>query len=87
MDIYELVERVGGEIVVGRARVRQDRGYVVIGEMIDGELRMTKAGIAMAAELGTAPAAEPGVDKPRRGRPKKAESPEEPELDLSILGD
>lgn len=87
MDIYELVARVGGEIVVGRAKVRQGDHYVIIGKEIDGELQMTAAGVLLAKEL----AGESTAQKPRAKRAaKKVEEPiadAQSELDLSILGD
>ena len=62
MDCYELVKQVGGEIVRGRARVRQGREYTVLGKLNGDRMEMTEEGRKMAAEY----------DKPKRGRKPKA---------------
>jgi len=62
MDCYELVKQVGGEIVRGRARVRQGREYVILGKLNGDRMEMTEEGRKMAAEY----------DKPKRGRKPKA---------------
>lgn len=66
MDVYELVKKVGGEIVRGKARVRQGAVYINLGYNDGTNMVFTKEGSAMA-ESFSAP-------KPvGRGRPKAVE--------------
>lgn len=48
MDVYELVKEVGGEIVNGRARVRQGREYIQLGRITPEGMVMTQEGKDMA---------------------------------------
>jgi hypothetical protein len=61
LDCYELVERVGGEIVRGQARLRQGRTVTVLGKLNGDRMEFTEEGRKMAAEY----------DKPKRGRKPK----------------
>lgn len=72
MDCYELVEKVGGEIVRGRARVLQGKEYVLLGSLNGDRMEFTEAGRKMAAEL----------DKPKRTRKPKS-TPE----DIASMGE
>ena len=72
MDCYELMEKVGGELVRGRARVLQGKEYVLLGELNGDRLEFTEAGRKMAAE----------IEKPKRARKPKT-TPEE----LSSMGE
>lgn len=72
LDCYELVERVGGEIVRGQARLRQGRTVTVLGKLNGDRMEFTEEGRKMAAEY----------DKPKRGRKPKATAE-----DLTSLGD
>lgn len=74
MDCYELVSKVGGEIVRGQARVRQDKVYVVLGKLNGDSMEMTEAGRKMAADL-------PSTDTGRKRKPKTTRE------DLSSLSD
>jgi len=65
MNVYELTEKLGGEIVRGRARIRVGAEYVVIGQLNGDNMEYTEAGRRMAAEQGE-------ESKPKRGRPLKA---------------
>lgn len=84
MDIQALVEKVGGEIVRGRVRVRRGAEYVVLAENVNGTMQLTPEGAKLAEE----------VKPKRRGRPKKeevslpetAETPESPEQGLTGEG-
>lgn len=49
MDVYELVEKLGGEIVRGRARVRMDGEYVILGQLNGDDMVFTEAGRKLAA--------------------------------------
>ena len=55
MNVYELVEKVGGEIVRGKARVRVGRDYVVIGTLNGDHMMFTAEGTEMAREHESAP--------------------------------
>lgn len=64
MNVYELVEKLGGEVVRGKARIRQGREYIVIGTLNGDEMVFTEEGRQMAA--GNT------VETKKRGRPSKA---------------
>lgn len=71
MDVYELVEKLGGEICRGRARARIDGEIVVIGQLNGDYMEFTEAGRRLSQDAPKI--AEEVVDtKPRRGRPAKA---------------
>ncbi len=65
MDVYELVEKLGGEIVRGKARIRQGNDYIVLGFLNGDNMVFTEEGRQMAAEQG-------GETKTKRGSPAKA---------------
>lgn len=65
MDVYELTEKLGGEIVRGKARFRQGNEYVVLGFINGDDMIFTEEGRQLAAEHG-------GETKSKRGRPAKA---------------
>lgn len=75
MTVYDLVEKLGGEICRGRARARVDGQIVVIGQLNGDYMEFTEAGRVLAnppqdATTNEEVAAE---SKPRRGgRPAKA---------------
>lgn len=64
MNVYELTEKLGGEIVMGKARVRRGNDYVVLGFLNGDDMIFTPEGRELAAEHGD-------EDKPKRGRPAK----------------
>lgn len=69
MDVYKLVEKLGGEICRGRARVRVGGQIVVVGVLNGDYMEFTEEGRKLAAD-GDKPVAE----KPKRGaRPAKAD--------------
>ncbi len=51
MDVYELVESAGGEIVRGCARVRVGAEYIVVGRITPEGMVMTNAGKEMVDAL------------------------------------
>ena len=51
MDVYELVERVGGEITCGRAMLRQGSTYIRLGQLNGNNMEFTEEGRAMAEKL------------------------------------
>ncbi len=69
MNVYELVEKMGGEIVRGRARIREGREYIVVGQLNGDNMEFTEAGRRLAAG---APAVEDAPVKAKRGRPGKS---------------
>ena len=73
MDCYELVKKVGGEIVRGKARVRQGREYTVLGKLNGDRMEMTEEGRKMAAEY----------DKPKRSGARKSKATAQNLSDMS----
>jgi len=53
MTVYELVERLNGEIVSNKAYVRVDGAPVVVGVVGERALELTEEGVALAAKLDT----------------------------------
>lgn len=85
MDVYELVERVGGEIVRGKARVRQGAEYVVLGYNDGARMVFTEAGAAMVAEMEAEQAPKRGGGK-REPKPAPVVVPDAEILDDRMLG-
>lgn len=54
MNVYELLEKLGGEIVRGKARVREGQNYVVLGQLNGDNMEFTEEGRLRAAEEGAA---------------------------------
>lgn len=50
MTVFELVERLGGEIIRSQARYRGPDGYVVLGKLNGDRMEFTEAGRLLAAE-------------------------------------
>ena len=48
MDVYQLLEKLGGEIVGGRGRVMIDGERVLIAEIIKGEFQLNDTGKNLA---------------------------------------
>lgn len=67
MNVYELVEKMGGEICRGRARVRVDGKIVVVGQLNGDDMMFTEEGRQLLAD-SPKPAAE---ESKKRGRPAK----------------
>jgi hypothetical protein len=65
MNVYELTEKLGGEIVRGRARIRVGADYTIIGQLNGDNMEYTEAGRLLAAE-------QTEDNKSKRGRPPKA---------------
>lgn len=55
MNLYQLVDKVGGEIVRGVARVRRDNKYIVLGNVLQGEMAFSDAGRALVTRLTGVP--------------------------------
>jgi hypothetical protein len=66
MNVYELTEKLGGEIVMSKARVRQGNEYIVLGILNGDDMIFTEEGRRLAAEHATEP-------KPKRSRPAKSD--------------
>lgn len=74
MNVYELVDKMGGEIVRGRARIRNGREYVIVGQLNGDNMEFTEAGRVMAAG-----GSDDGSTKAKRGgRPPKSAVVESP---------
>jgi hypothetical protein len=65
MTVYELVEKLGGEIVRGYARVRVGQDYVVVGRLNGDNMDYTEDGRKLAA----AQPAQPAETKPKGRKP------------------
>lgn len=76
MTVYELIEKHHGEIVRGRARIRQGAEYIIVGQLNGDTMEFTEAGRRMAADAD--------ADKPKRGRPAKAASVESAETPVEV---
>lgn len=50
MDVYELVEKLGGEIVSNKAIVIIDGEPVEVGGIIDNELKLNEKGVELAGK-------------------------------------
>lgn len=50
MTVYDLISKLNGEIVRGRARVRTPEGYVIVGRLNGDEMTFTEDGRKLAAE-------------------------------------
>jgi hypothetical protein len=68
MTVYELVERLGGEIVRGRARWYNGTEHVLLGTLNGDEMTYTEAGRQLAASFDE--------DKPVVRRKRKADPDE-----------
>ena len=69
MTVYELVERLHGEIVRGQARVRRGSEYIVLGTLVDGEMAFTEAGRRLAAIATPEPTVPTPAKRTRRFTP------------------
>lgn len=69
MTVYDLVEKLGGEIVRGQARIRRGQDYVIVGRLNGDNMDFTEDGRLLAAE--STPKQE---EAPKRGRkPREVE--------------
>lgn len=69
MTVYELIEKLNGEVVRGQARIRQGREYIILGRLNGDNMEFTNEGRVLAADM--APKQE---EAPKRGRkPKEVE--------------
>ena len=88
MDVYELVDALGGDIVSNQAVVRIDDEPVVVGEIIDNAFQLNEAGKAIAAKQkpASAPATKPKKKATTRKRARtadgrlKADDPSTPDV-------
>jgi len=84
MDVYQLVDALGGDIVSNKAVVRIDDEPIVVGEIIDNEFQLNAAGKALAAKHK--PAKKPAKKATTRKRARtpdgrlKADDPSTPDV-------
>lgn len=69
MTVYELLEKMNGEICRGRARVRVGGEIIVIGQLNGDYMEFTEAGRKLASPEDSAEIV--AETKPKRGRPAK----------------
>ena len=81
MNVYDLVEKLGGEICRGRARVRIDGQIVVIGQLNGNEMMFTEEGRKLAAEHNKTAAEEPK----KRSRPAKVDVVESDQISDNLF--
>lgn len=55
MDIYQLVEKLSGEIASNKAVVIVDDERLVVGEVLDNTFQLNETGIALVATLSSNP--------------------------------
>ena len=82
MDVYELIEKIGGEVVRGKARVRQGDDYVIVGTITEDGMIFTKDGAELKAALMEA--SSPKTTK-AKAKAAKAEPVTEPEPEQDVL--
>lgn len=70
MTVYELVDKLRGEIVANVAQVRMGSEYVVIAKHNGVDFEFTDAGRQLALQPDVMPAAQ---ETKKRGRPPKAQ--------------
>lgn len=70
MTVYELVEKLGGEVVRGQARIRQGRDYVILGRLNGDNMEFTEEGRVLAAGFNAGPVTKQ-EEVPKRGRKAK----------------
>ena len=63
MDVYELIEKVGAEIVSNKATARIDGAFVVVAEVAGDGMVLTDDGKALAEKLKPAPKAKTAKSK------------------------
>ena len=86
MDVYELVDALGGDIVSNQAVVRIDDEPIVVGEIIDNTFQLNEAGKAIVAKQKPAPATKPKKKATTRKRARtadgrlKADDPSTPDV-------
>lgn len=84
MDVYKLVEKLGGEIVRGNARVMVDDARVVVGTLSEKGLELTEAGKKLADEHATKAPTKPKTTPKKRARNEdgtlKADDPSTPDV-------
>lgn len=56
MTVYELVEKLGGEICRGRAKVRIDGEWIILGTLNGDDMIFTEEGRKLAAQPDVLPA-------------------------------
>jgi hypothetical protein len=71
VDINELVEKVGGEFVCGRAQVRRGSKYIILGVNSPNGTVMTEAGKAIVDSLNS-PKKKTATKKKSASEPVKA---------------
>ena len=80
MDVYQLVDKLGGEIVLGRARIRVGNDYTILGQLNGDEMVFTEAGRKLAAEHSE--------EKPKKsGKAAKASKSEAAVVESASIND
>jgi len=87
MDIYQLLEKLGGEIVSNKAMVVIDEEHIEIGGIVDNEFQLNERGKALAETHKSsvkAPSSTPASTKRKRARNEdgtlKADDPSTPNI-------
>lgn len=75
MNVYELIEKLGGEIVRGKARYRKGNDYIVLGFLNGDDMIFTPEGRDLVVELAN-------DSKPKRSRPAKSDVVESEQVPL-----
>lgn len=76
MTVYDLVEKLGGEICRGKARVRLDGQWIILGQLNGDDMVFTEEG----RQLLAAPDVMPDDSPRKRGRPAKTPIVESAEI-------
>lgn len=81
MDVYQLLEKLNGEIVSNKAIVQVNNEPLVVGEIVDNEFQLNEAGLALA---GTSSSKKSVSTKRKRARNAdgtlKADDPNTPDV-------
>jgi hypothetical protein len=86
MTVFDLMERLGGEILMNRIRVMIDGKIVTVAVLNDQEWEYTEAGQALYNEHSNLAVAEAATTKTRKSKTQLLESVEvtgEPEVGLT----
>lgn len=81
MTVYDLVEKMGGEICRGRARVRIDGQIVIVGQLNGDDMMFTEEGRKLMAGTPKTAAEEPK----KRGRPAKVDVVESEQISDNLF--
>lgn len=87
MDVYELVEKLGGEIVLNRARVRVGGEIITVGRIDGMQMVFTEEGSRLVAEMEKpVEEAKSAAEEPKkRGRPAKSAVVESDQIEDNLF--